>query len=110
VEIDGIVQDAVYPSMWRIRYVDGSVSDLVNFTRAKDACGSDVRVYGTAPVRVREVDAVRPWRQAEDVEAVFPVLERPVASATDAVLSDWEPTATTIDPNFPEMPAFLRRV
>lgn len=29
--------DAVYPGMWRISFPDGSLSDLTNLTRAKDA-------------------------------------------------------------------------
>jgi hypothetical protein len=31
--------DAKHPSMWRIRYPDGQLSDMVNLTRAKDAAG-----------------------------------------------------------------------
>jgi hypothetical protein len=29
--------DEVYPTMWRIHWPDGSVSDMVNLARAKDA-------------------------------------------------------------------------
>jgi hypothetical protein len=32
-----IERDATYPNMWRIRRSDGSLSDMVNLTRAKDA-------------------------------------------------------------------------
>jgi hypothetical protein len=32
-----IVQDAKYPMMWRVRKPDGSLSDMLNRTRAKDA-------------------------------------------------------------------------
>ena len=32
-----IVQDEKYPSMWRVRRPDGTLSDMVNRTRAKDA-------------------------------------------------------------------------
>jgi hypothetical protein len=35
--IGGIVQDKTYPSMWRVRLPDGSLSDMVNRPRAKDA-------------------------------------------------------------------------
>ena len=31
-----ITPDAKYPSMWRVRYPDGSLSDIVNLTRARD--------------------------------------------------------------------------
>jgi hypothetical protein len=33
----GIVRDENYPTMWRVRSPDGSLSDMVNRTRAKDA-------------------------------------------------------------------------
>lgn len=32
-----LVQDSVYPEMWRVKWPDGVVSDMVNKTRAKDA-------------------------------------------------------------------------
>ena len=32
-----IVLDRKYPEMWRVRYPDGYLSDMVNKTRAKDA-------------------------------------------------------------------------
>jgi hypothetical protein len=32
-----VVPDAKYASMWRVRYPDGSLSDMVNRSRAKDA-------------------------------------------------------------------------
>lgn len=32
-----IVQDEKYPTMWRVRSPDGSLSDMANRTRAKDA-------------------------------------------------------------------------
>jgi hypothetical protein len=32
-----IVQDAKYPTMWRVRHADGRLSDMVNLTRARDA-------------------------------------------------------------------------
>jgi len=35
-----IVQDERYPTMWRVRLPDGSLSDMVNRTRAKDACAA----------------------------------------------------------------------
>ena len=31
------IQDKTYPSLWRVRRLDGSISDMVNRTRAKDA-------------------------------------------------------------------------
>jgi hypothetical protein len=35
-----LVPDAKYPGMWRVRWPDGSLSDIVNLTRAKDALAS----------------------------------------------------------------------
>jgi hypothetical protein len=33
----GIVPDSKWPGMFRLRLADGSLSDMVNLTRAKDA-------------------------------------------------------------------------
>jgi hypothetical protein len=35
-----IVADARWPGMWRLRQADGSLSDMVNLTRARDAIAS----------------------------------------------------------------------
>jgi hypothetical protein len=32
-----VVQDSIYPNMWRVKFADGTISDMVNLTRAKDA-------------------------------------------------------------------------
>jgi len=32
-----VIPDAKHPTMWRVRRPDGSLSDMVNRTRAKDA-------------------------------------------------------------------------
>jgi hypothetical protein len=32
-----VVPDQVYAGMWRVRMLDGTLSDLTNLTRAKDA-------------------------------------------------------------------------
>lgn len=32
-----VVRDGTYPQMWRVERPDGSLSDMVNRTRAKDA-------------------------------------------------------------------------
>jgi hypothetical protein len=32
-----VIPDANWPNMWRVRRADGSTSDMVNLTRAKDA-------------------------------------------------------------------------
>ena len=32
-----VISDATWPSMWRVAWPDGRLSDMVNLTRAKDA-------------------------------------------------------------------------
>ena len=32
-----VIEDERYPGMWRVRRPDGSLTDMVNITRAKDA-------------------------------------------------------------------------
>ncbi len=53
-----------------------------------------------------------PGQRPDDKSVVTVPAEAPRAHPllTDGILSDWKPTAKTIDPNFPEMPEFLRRV
>ncbi len=34
--VASIVPDATYPTMWRIQWPDGSLSDMLNKSRAKD--------------------------------------------------------------------------
>ena len=50
-----ITPDTKYPSMWRVRYPDGSLSDIVNLTRARDGAGSPRRfkTAARAPARLR---------------------------------------------------------
>lgn len=38
-----IVPDAKYPSMWRIKWPNGMLSDMVNLSRAKDAARANAR-------------------------------------------------------------------
>jgi hypothetical protein len=33
----GIMPDGKWPRMWRVKYPDGTLSDMVNLSRAKDA-------------------------------------------------------------------------
>jgi hypothetical protein len=43
-----IVKDSKYPHMWRIRKPDGTLSDMVNLSRAKDAAmASALRILNT---------------------------------------------------------------
>ena len=34
------VPDTKYPKMWRVKYPDGRLTDMVNLTRAKDAAAN----------------------------------------------------------------------
>ena len=45
-----ITPDTKYPSMWRVRYPDGSLSDIVNLTRARDGA----RCLALAVLNTRE--------------------------------------------------------
>jgi hypothetical protein len=36
-----IVPDSKYPGMWRVKRPDGSISDMVNLSRAKDAAAAE---------------------------------------------------------------------
>lgn len=54
-----IVPDPDWPKMWRVRKSDGTLTDMVNRTRAKDAAGfmalrelnADRRASGASPMR-----------------------------------------------------------
>jgi hypothetical protein len=35
-----VVPDTVYPGMWRVRFLDGGVSDMANITWARDGAVS----------------------------------------------------------------------
>ena len=57
---NSITPDAKYPSMWRVRYPDGSLSDIVNLTRARDGA----RCLALAVLNTRETRvAARPSRK-----------------------------------------------
>ena len=47
---NSITPDTKYPSMWRVRYPDGSLSDIVNLTRARDGA----RCLALAVLNTRE--------------------------------------------------------
>jgi hypothetical protein len=47
---NSITPDIKYPSMWRVRYPDGSLSDIVNLTRARDGA----RCLALAVLNTRE--------------------------------------------------------
>ena len=47
---NSITPDTKYPSMWRVRYPDGSLSDIVNLTRAREGA----RCLALAVLNTRE--------------------------------------------------------
>ena len=47
---NSITPDIKYPSMWRVRYPEGSLSDIVNLTRARDGA----RCLALAVLNTRE--------------------------------------------------------
>lgn len=54
-----VVQDELYPTMWRVCRPDGSLSDMVNRTRAKDAAEVMLDRDQRAPERPRVAAVVR---------------------------------------------------
>jgi len=52
-----IEPDVVYPKMWRIKRPDGSLSDMVNLTRAQDAAIGAALSILNADVKQRRAEA-----------------------------------------------------
>jgi hypothetical protein len=51
-KLAAVVQDKKYPAMWRIDRLDGTLSDMVNLSRAKDAArGFALSVLNSADVK-----------------------------------------------------------
>jgi hypothetical protein len=48
-----IVEDSKYPGMWRVKKPDGSLTDMVNITRARDAA----RGLALGILNTKETDA-----------------------------------------------------
>ena len=58
---NSITPDTKYPSMWRVRYPDGSLSDIVNLTRARDGARClALAVLNTRETRVAASPIARP--------------------------------------------------
>jgi hypothetical protein len=67
-----IAPDANWPGMWRVRWPDGSLSDMVNLSRAKDAAIA-IAERGP-PARNRRLLS---WRAAYVEEAATASVVRP---------------------------------
>lgn len=63
-----VVPDARYPSMFRIKWPDGSLSDMVNLTRAKDAAMAMAERGASGGRR-----HLLKWKQCEDAFGADPV-------------------------------------
>ena len=51
-KLAAVVQDKKYPTMWRVDRLDGTLSDMVNLSRAKDAArGFALSVLNSADVK-----------------------------------------------------------
>jgi hypothetical protein len=64
-----VVPDATYPGIWRVRWPDGRLSDMVNLTRAKDAAVSlALRLLN----RERGEETAQAARVARQIEEALP--------------------------------------
>jgi hypothetical protein len=54
-----VMPDEQYPRMWRVRYPDGRLSDMVNRTRAKDAALVAYETQGRQRRREASTDDIR---------------------------------------------------
>jgi hypothetical protein len=52
--VASVVQDSKYPSMWRVQQPDGTLSDMVNLSRAKDAARSQAATWVKAAQEARQ--------------------------------------------------------
>ena len=64
-----VVPDANWRGMWRVRWPDGSLSDMVNLTRARDAVACFLetaeRHRRRAPAEAHRSPVVRPSEQTD---------------------------------------------
>jgi hypothetical protein len=83
---NSITPDTKYPSMWRVRYPDGSLSDIVNLTRARDGA----RCLALAVLNTRETRV-----------AASPTAQNAQGVVTSPP-SKWQPKPT--QPHIPQVP------
>jgi hypothetical protein len=64
-----VVPDSTYPGMYRVRWPDGSLSDMVNLTRGRDAVACFLetaeRRRRRAPAEAHRSPVVRPSEQTD---------------------------------------------
>ena len=65
-----IVSDRVYPSMWRVKMPSGTLSDMTNLTRAKDAAMSIALSILNREQKVQETASEAPPTAPNDFEAL----------------------------------------
>jgi hypothetical protein len=67
--IEALVPDAVRPGMWRVRRPDGTLTDMMNLARAKDAALSTAKAGNAAQEPNRTIEAQKPLRHSDYEEA-----------------------------------------
>ena len=60
-----LVPDATYPGMWRLQYPDGTRTDMVNLTRARDAA----KALALAVLNGEETALRAPGKRKPEAEA-----------------------------------------
>lgn len=68
-----VIPDDKYPAMWRISYRDGSLSPMLNLSRAKDAAAA-IAERGPPP-KNRQLFR---WENADAITPVENAIRRPV--------------------------------
>ena len=83
---NSITPDIKYPSMWRVRYPGGSLSDIVNLTRARDgarclataASGYPTKISGASRrgslTLARTSPSVHSVQRLENINNLYPSL------------------------------------
>jgi hypothetical protein len=68
-----IERDGIYPEMWRVRLPEGSLTDMVNRTRAKDAAVSIALSFLEVSETLSEAPPTAPneFQVLSDLEAVL---------------------------------------
>jgi hypothetical protein len=76
----GIERDSVFPDMWRVRSPDGTLSDIVNRSRCKDAAASIALREANAPIRSKLEGAISPREARTAIKMRKAALPFPVPS------------------------------
>jgi hypothetical protein len=58
-----VVPDVTYPGMWRVKFADGSLSDMANLTRAKDGARYQALAILNRGLECQETAGEPPWSE-----------------------------------------------